>query len=137
MKSRSRVKRRAYLLIETVMAGLLVALGMAMTLKLLAWTVAERRISERRGWATQEAANVMERLTAMPFNRLDAATARKDAKLSAGAATVLPGGKIEAEVHDEPPMKRIDISVTWQGSGGRLELPMKLTSWVAPKELPR
>lgn len=137
MKARSRLKRRAYLLIETAMAGLLVALAMAMTLTLLTWTLSERRISERRGWATQEAANLMERLTALPFDRLDSSTARTEATLSAGASSVLPAAKFEAEIHDEPPLKRIDVTLSWKGASGRLEAPMRLTSWVARKEASR
>lgn len=134
MKSKSRPKRRAYLLIETAMAGFMVALGMAMTLTLLAWTVSERRMSERRGWAAQEAANLMERLTALPFFRLDSATARREAKLSTSAETVLHGAKVEAVIRSEPPMKRIDVKLTWRGSNGRAEAPLRLTSWVADKE---
>lgn len=140
MRTFSRAKRRAYLLVEILMAGLLVGLAMAMTVKLLTATINQRRLSERRGWAIQESANVMERLTALPFRSLDTATARKEAKLSASAEIVLPGGRIEVqvrEVNDGVLMKRIDVDVTWQSPAKLPELPVRLTSFVANKESPR
>jgi hypothetical protein len=136
----SRAKRRAYMLVEILMAGVLVGLSMAMTVKLLSTTVNQRRLAERRGWAIQESANVMERLTALPFPLLNTASARKEAKLSASAEAVLPGGRVEVEVRevdDGVAMKRIHVDVIWHGPSKLSEPPVRLTSFVVNKESPR
>ena len=140
MRTHWRTTRRAYMLIEILMAGLIIGLAMAMTVQLLSATAKQRRLAERRGWAIQESANVMERLTALPFGLLDTASARKEAKLSASAEAALPGGRIDVqvrEVNDGAPMKRIDVDVSWQGPSKLPELPVRLTSFVANKEVPR
>ena len=134
---KTRGKRRAFLLVETVMAGLLVALAMTLTVGLLSWVGAERRASERRGWAAQEAANGMERLTALPFDRLTSEVAKTTAKLSDAARGALPDSRLIAEVRDSDdglPLKRIDLEVRWRGRSGLDEAPVRLTSWVARKE---
>ncbi len=133
MKRSSRKSRRAYLLAETAIAGLLLGAAMVMTVKMLGWVATERRSAERRGWAIQEAANVMEHLTALPFDRLSTKAARAAAKLSAPAANLLPEGRIEVEVRDDTPMKRIHLAVRWKGTSGQMEAPVRLTAWVARK----
>lgn len=136
MNSPSRMRRRGVLLTEAVVAGVMLAAAMAMTAKLAGWTAAQRREAERRGWAVQEAANAMEGLAALPFDRLTTETARASAKLSASAGAVLPGGQIDAEVIEEDdglPRKRIDLAVRWNGGSGGAEAPVRLTAWVAKK----
>lgn len=133
MRSSSRPRRRAYVLAETAVAGLLVGAAMVLAVKLLGWTAAERRAAERRGWAVQEAANAMEAIAALPFDRLSIASAEAAAKLSRSASEVLPGGRIEVQVADDPPLKRIDLAVRWQGTSGVSEAPVRLTAWVASK----
>ena len=132
MRADSRRSRRAFLLLETITAGLLVGLAMVLTVRLLAWSGTQRRSAERRGWAVQEAANVMETLAAAPFDRLDDATAATLAKGSSGASSALPGYRLRATVRTEADgMKRIDVAVTWRGAAGIDEAPVRLTHWVA------
>lgn len=136
MKLRSRSRSRAYMLVEIVTASVLVGLAMVMTVSMLSTLAYQRRTSERRGWALQEAANVMERLSALPFERLTDETAGAYAKLSASAEKVLPGGRVQATVREEqggPPMKRIEVAVSWSGKAGRRERPVRLTYWVSRK----
>ena len=125
--------RRAVFLAETAAAGLILALAMVLIVRLVSWTAVERRSAERRGWAIQEAANAMEVLAALPFDRLTTASARAAAKLSPSAAAILPGGAVEVAVSDEAPMKRISLSIRWAGPSGRPESPVRLTAWVARK----
>lgn len=131
MKAQLRPRRRAYILAETVAAGLILGAAMILTVRLLGWTAAERRAAERRGWAVQEAANAMEALAALPFDRLTAETATATARLSDLAGAVLPEGQVEARVVEDPPMKRIDVRVRWKGTAGLPEMPVRLTAWVA------
>lgn len=133
MMRSSRKNRRAYLLAETSVAALLLGLALVGTVKMLGWTAAERRSSERRGWAVQEAANVMETLTAIPFDRLSQAAAREAATLSEDAGGVLPEGHLDVQIVEEPPLKRIDLALVWRGASGLNEAPVRLTAWVARK----
>jgi len=133
MKTDRRGHRPAFILLETIAAGLLVGLVMVMTVRLLTWTAAERRSAERRGWAVQEAANAMELLAGSPFDRL-APGPIASVTLSPGAKAILPEGRIGAEVRDEPDgMKRIDVRVFWKGAAGIDEAPVRLSAWVAKK----
>ncbi len=123
------------ILAETAAAAVLLAVAMVATVKLLGWTAAERRASERRGWALQEAANTMETLTALPFDRLTQEEAGRRAELSGAAQEVLPGGRMHVEIHDEPspPMKRIHLTLRWAGASGLGEAPVRLTAWIGRK----
>ncbi|MDB5351529.1 MAG: hypothetical protein JWN86_2776 [Planctomycetota bacterium] len=132
-----RKKRRAYLLAETAVAGLLLGAAMVMTVKMLGWMAVERRSSERRGWAVQEAANAMEHLTALPFDALSSATARNAVRLSDSAGKVLPDASLAIEVSDDLAMKKVDIAIRWKGPSGRSESPVRLTAWVARKKVIR
>jgi len=135
MRHSGRSNRRAYILAETSVAAVLLAVALVATIKLLSWTASERRATERRGWAAQEAANTMEALTALPFDRLSQETAGQTARLSKAAQKVLPEGRMQVQIHDETdlPMKRIALAVTWTGASGLSDGPVKLTAWVARK----
>jgi hypothetical protein len=128
------------MLVEVLMAGLLLGLAMFMAVSLLAGVAGQRRSVERRGWALQEAANAMERLSAIPFEQLSQEVATAQAKLSASAEKVLHGGQIEVKISDEkvgPPMKKIEVAVHWSATNGFKERPVRLTSWVSRKEARR
>src|SRR5262249_8816880 len=97
------------------------------------WLGAERAAADRRLWAAQEVANVMEQLSAEPFDRVDASRAR--AMAAEGQATrALPGAEWGAEVVDEPDgpvaAKRVTLRLRWKGRSGEWEAPARLTSWV-------
>ena len=131
-----RAGRRALILAETMAAGTLLVAGMVMTLQLLRWTADERRGAERRGWALQEAANAMERISSLRFDSLDTESARSAGTLSPSARSVLPGGEIRVDVRNASAgpgaaMKRILLEVHYRGTSGREETPVRLSAWVA------
>src|SRR5438445_497746 len=64
-----RRRARAFTMIEVALTVFLLAIAMTATVQVLGWVAAERRAVERRQWAVQEVANVMERLTAEPWDR--------------------------------------------------------------------
>lgn len=128
-----RKKRRGYILAETVVAALILGAILVATVTMLGWAASQRRATERRGWAAQEASNAMDALCALPFAKLSQQSAESAAKLSETASDVLPGGRIEVRVSEEPPMKRIDLEVKWMGTSGLLDRPVRLTAWVADK----
>ena len=71
MVSRRTTRRRgAFAAIELTVATILLVVAMTLAVQALGWVAAERRATERRAAAVREAANLMERLTARPFDQI-------------------------------------------------------------------
>ena len=129
--------RRAFTLLEVSVAGVLLVALMAAAVQMLAWVAAERRASERRQWAMQEAANVMERITAQPWESLtseDPDSGRlASVELSPHAQQMLPEAELHVTVASEPEQpdaKRLIVAVRWQRRPGEQPAQVRLTSWV-------
>ncbi len=138
MKSGRRPGRRAYLLIETVAAAILVAGILTATLSLLGWLAVERRSAERRGWALQEASNALERVAAQPFAEIEEDRARSLIALSDGAREVLPEARLQVRVVPVGDgLKRVSVELRWKGRAGRDEPPVRLTCWAGEAEASR
>jgi hypothetical protein len=108
--------------------------AMALTVKVLGWVGVERYSFERRQCALQEAGNLMERLTARPF---DAVTnsAGKQLTLSQPARKLLPGGELRVDVVENDPAggpdsKRVAVLLRWKTRSGEWDAPVRLTSWI-------
>ncbi|HEX8202509.1 MAG TPA: prepilin-type N-terminal cleavage/methylation domain-containing protein, partial [Isosphaeraceae bacterium] len=56
--------RRGFTLVEMAAAAAILMVAMTLTVQLVGWVATERRAAEQRTRAIQEAANLMERLTA-------------------------------------------------------------------------
>lgn len=125
------MKSRGVLLIEVLAACGLTAVLLALCVQVLSLTALERRHIERRAIALQEAANLVERAAALPFDELtDAKLA--ELSLSPEVVQILPQAKSTFTVSDEPgdlPAKRVRVEIHWQGRGGREEAPASLTFW--------
>ncbi|MHC5538961.1 type II secretion system protein [Singulisphaera rosea] len=125
-----RPKRRAFTLIEiTVISAMLVA-AMATTLQVVSWVAIQRRATDRRQLAIQEVANLMERLAARPWNRLNAEGDQALA-LSDSARSGLPGARLEVDVDvlASEGAKRIRMRLSWRNRAGTMEAPVRLTAW--------
>jgi hypothetical protein len=135
MRARSNPsRRRGSLLVELAMATVLLMIAMTLTVKVLAIVASERRASERRQCALIEVANVMERITAYPFDQVTPALAGRLA-LSRAAHESLPDSELAVDVAASEPgpgqsTKRIAIRLRWRGSGGEWSAPVRLTSWI-------
>ncbi len=126
--------RRGSLLAETAMSAAMLIIAMSLITRVVGWTAADRRNLDRRQWAVQEAANLMERLTARPFESLTTDSV-KDATLSPEAVRTLPDATLNVEVVDHDPAggddsKRITIGLRWRARSGDWDAPLKLASWV-------
>jgi hypothetical protein len=124
--------RRGYLLVELSMATMLLAVAMVLTVQLLGWTASERRAVERHERAVQEAANLMERLTALPWDRATPEAAAA-VQLSPSSRQALPGCELTASVVSlgtDPPAKRIRVLIRWRNRSGVFEAPVRLTAWI-------
>jgi hypothetical protein len=79
----------------------------------------QRRATQQRLIAIQEAASLMERATAIDWDKLDPESAGR-LRLSPEAARWLPGGEAEIRLDDmpgTPVAKRLTVRVRWQPAG--------------------
>lgn len=131
----ARARRRAFTLVEITISSLVLSIAMVLTLHVLAWVAAERRAVERRECAVQEVANLMERLTARPWDEL---TAQRLAQvtLSQAARSALPGAELTASVDDlsKPVVsRRLTFRLRWRNRAGGFERPVRLSAWTYPR----
>jgi Tfp pilus assembly protein PilV len=130
-------RRRGTLLVEVAMAGVLLMIAMTLTVKVTGLVALERRASERRQRAGLEAANLMERITAYPFDEVTPELAAR-MTLSPAAAQSLPNPELAVDVARSEPApgrsaKRIAIKLRWRGRDGEWVAPVRLTSWIERK----
>ena len=128
------VRRRGSLLAEVAMSAVMLMIAMALTMKVVGWVAAERRAWDRRQWAAQEAANLMERVTGRPYESVTASAAEAIG-LSPQAKQMLPEAELEVEVREDDPAggkdsKRIAIRLRWHNRAGEWDAPVRLTSWI-------
>jgi hypothetical protein len=126
--------RRGSLLAEVTMATVILVIAMTLTLRVLAMVALERRDFERRQRAVIEVANLMERVTAVPFDQVDPELAR-GMTLSDAGRRLLPDSDLAVDVQPKAggggrPAKRISIKLRWRGRSGEWAAPVRLTSWI-------
>jgi hypothetical protein len=122
---------RGFTVLEVSVSGALLAVLMVITAQMLSWVLGERRAAERRLWATAEVENVMDRLSAVPWDELTSQRVGAE-QLSAQAAAVLPEGKFHVEIAaetDSPEAKRIDLVLEWQRRPSEWAAPVRLSAW--------
>jgi hypothetical protein len=133
------VRRRAFTTCEVALAVLLLAVAMSTTVHVLGWVAAERRAVERRQWAIQEVGNLMERLTAGPWEKVDAGSARA-LVLSEEVRRNLPEPELTIDVDDRDAgrgEKHLAIRLRWRNRSGAWERPVRLSAWVAQRRRPQ
>jgi hypothetical protein len=116
------------------MSTVILVVVMSLAIKILGWVALERRGTERRERATLEVANLMERLTAYPYEQVTPELARKST-LSTETAASLPGAELKVDVAANEPAKdrsakRIAIQLRWRNQQGDWVAPVRLTSWI-------
>jgi hypothetical protein len=126
------MQRRGVILIEVIVACGLAAVLLTVCVQVLTLMAVERRGVERRAIGLQEAANLVEQASAIPFEQL---TKEKLNAMSidSALATLLPDGKAYFSVEEEwepLPSKRVSVELSWLGAGRRREAPVRLTTWV-------
>ncbi len=130
----SRSRRRGSLLPELAMSAVMLSIAMGLTIKVLGYAGQQRRSADQRQRAMLEVANVMERITALPFDELTTERARRVA-ISPAAAGSLGGAELAVEVTDETPgpgraARKVAVRLRWKGRSGESEAPVRLTTWV-------
>jgi prepilin-type N-terminal cleavage/methylation domain-containing protein len=125
-------RRRGVTLVEVAVAIVLVGALGSLILESQVSRSRQQRTVQSRELAIAEAGNLMERLTALPWNDL---TSEKLASLSLSEAfhQALPGAKLQATVDpsgDPPESRRIKLEIDWSDPAGQPVRPVRLTSWV-------
>jgi prepilin-type N-terminal cleavage/methylation domain-containing protein len=123
--------RRGLSLIELTVALIILGVALVAVAQTVTMAARLRREIHRRRVATQEAANALERLVALPWRQLDE-PALDDLELSPTGEEVLPDGKLSAEVENVagPPVgRRIRVAVTWKNAAGETDGAVRLVGW--------
>ena len=130
--------RRGSLLAEVGISTVVLTIVMGLTVKVLGTIAHERRAASERQLGALEAGNLMERITAYPFDQVTPELARgmgvsdltrrslRDCELT----IVVSGGDKSAT--GGPRAKRVMIRLRWKGAGGQWQAPVRLTSWIEP-----
>ena len=125
------MKRRGFTLLEASVALLALAALTTICLQFFAAASDQRRQVFAQLTATQEAANLLERVAALQWSELTTASAAK-LQLSAQARQTLPEGRVEVLVDEPsgtPPAKRVAASVRWRPQPGEPEREVRLVAW--------
>jgi hypothetical protein len=127
-----RLRQRAGVtLIELAATSLILVAVMGLVVSVVGWVGAENRWIERRRAAETEVANVMERITLLPWDHISTEEQRH-LSISSAAARILPEPQLGVTVQDAPGrLKRICVELRWPDKSGRLVAPVRLVSWVA------
>ena len=140
MDSRERMvrrpNRRGFSMMEIIVAAGLLGVVVLVTVPSLRWVSAGRLAAAQRQLASQELANVMERLlTREPSALTPEAVATEE--LSAEAKARLPGGELRVTVtatDDSPPARRVTAELRWNDATGQSMVPIRLTAWKYQRE---
>jgi prepilin-type N-terminal cleavage/methylation domain-containing protein len=125
------LRRRGFSMVEIAVASLLLAIAMTVTVQVLGWVAAERRVVDRRQCAVGEAANILERLTARPWEKLTP-EAVKSLSLSEDAKRALPDGELTVALHEsnqDRDARRIALRIRWRNRSGEWDAPVRLVAW--------
>ena len=121
------------MLLETAVACVLLAALAGVCLKSFAAAAAQRLAIDQRQIALRAAANLLEKLTALPWDDIDKAA---DKSFSESSQKALPeeldGAEIKIEVvpaAGEPAAKRLAVSIRWQDKDNQWVEPVRLTAW--------
>jgi hypothetical protein len=114
-----------------MVAGVLLAAAVGLCAYFANVTAAQRRATQQRLVAMQEAANIMEWLSTQSWGHLTPEAAG-DVRLSPESRQALPQAKLEVEIGapaGKPAAKRLRVSIRWQDRAGQFLQPVQLTAW--------
>lgn len=122
--------RRGVTLLELIASGILLATVTAVAVPALAAIVRERQATWQRHAALAEAGNILERLSAAPWDDLPAAAA--NVELPSELKRQCPDAEVRVAVEavpDHADARRIRVVLTWTGRAGQPPAAVWLTAW--------
>jgi Tfp pilus assembly protein PilV len=122
--------RRGSMFLEVCMATLVASVAFVVSAQILVIVARQQRALEQRQGATRQAANLLERVMAQPWESLTPEQLNSLAQ-SSDAVRQLPGGKAQIDVidHDQPAAREIRLRVGWVNRAGQPERPVQLVAW--------
>ena len=124
--------RRGFGIAEVAVSSILLVAALVLVAQMVVGMASERLATEHRQRAFQEAANVMERITARPWDELTPEFA-KSIRLAPATLTTLRGGSVAVAITPDvgdTTAKKVAIEVRWLDRSGGPESPVRLVSWV-------
>lgn len=125
-------RRRGTIYIEGLIAVTLVLSMLAMVAQLIFFASRQRNDIDQMRLATQEAANVLERLLVVPWDELNEQRIGR-ITVSAAGAERLQEPEIRISITDARDefvaAKRLQVEVSWLDRGGQRVVPVQLTAW--------
>jgi hypothetical protein len=113
-----------------VAATVLVGVAIALCVELLGNAALQRRATADRQLAAQEAANLLERLSAMPLDELRSEKAKKLPLSPEGQRLAGVQSEIEVvDVDETPKGVQIVVSIRWEDRTGQTLPPVRLVAW--------
>jgi len=125
-------------MIELCVAAAMLAAALSVVVTMLGAVARQRRAAELHGRALEEADNLLERLTAEPW---EAITPERITELGFAAkiADALPEGELRIDMTSPggaPATRRIDLTVGWRAAVGQSVHRLRLTTWVERRGAP-
>ena len=99
------------------------------------WVHREQRQTEQRQVALTEVENLMERIAALSYSEISQSVVDKYV-IPESVLRQLSNADLKIQIQETkvlPPMKKIQIELTWQGQPGQKIRPVRLISWVSAK----
>ncbi len=129
-------QRRGFGLPEIAVTALILALTIVIVGEGVVWLANSRRSADRKQRAIQEAANLMERISARPWNELTPEFGQS-ITLDPATSALLSQGKVEviiAQTTSAPLAKKISVAVQSRDAMGNPQRPVRLVTWVYHRE---
>ncbi len=126
-----RTRRRGAMLVEVAIGVALAVVVMIAVAQLVAVVAKQRREVAQTHLATQEVANVMERVMVLPWGELTTEAAEQFVAAHPPAAALDdPQLSITVSDSDDPlPTKEIEIALSWRDHAHRRVEPVRLVAW--------
>lgn len=126
----SKTNRRGATMIEITVAMVVLLVFVVSVTKTLIAVQSQSRHNHRRLVAIQEAANVMERVFATPWDQL-ASDRFAELEASASAQTQLPNASVDIVIGEarEPAGKHITVTIAWTSTNAGQRESTQLVAW--------
>jgi hypothetical protein len=131
------VHRTGLTVMELTISVAVLAVLLATAMRMISVTSSQIRSSERRLIALQTVQAISEQIGNIPWDNLPTEAANQ-IPLPESTTKHLPDAELKVAVEDEtdPIAKRVTVELTWSGTGGDHNGPVRMTSWVFPENLP-
>ncbi len=133
---RSVNSRSGFTLTEMIATFLLLGAAIALIAPFLVSVSRQRLAIEQRQFAIQYAGNVLERYSALPWEKLSPGT-QTLADAPAELHTLLPDLKQSLEITEQaekPISRQLRVSISWRGQSDVTVKPVQLSAWIFQAE---